>query len=144
MLKFFTAFHTNIEDFFLTKIANTDFFYDDDLCLSIMPTCVMSLTSPQLASVLGVMWACSVLCFLYSTTVGFPHFAMAMPLGMVVFLIIALINPFKFFYYRARMWLLRILVSLHVCCISSSFFSLYSFYIFVFIIEQSLIYIFFW
>ena len=65
---------------------------------------------PQLASFLGVVWALSVLSYLYSEFLGIPP--MAMPLVYVAFLIIVLILPFNFFYYRARMWLLRILVSI--------------------------------
>ncbi|CAL1539547.1 unnamed protein product [Lymnaea stagnalis] len=61
----------------------------------------------ELASFLGVIWALSVLSYLYSEFFGIPP--MAMPLAFTTFLIIALVNPFKFFYYRARMWLLRIL-----------------------------------
>ncbi|RUS73639.1 hypothetical protein EGW08_018594 [Elysia chlorotica] len=61
----------------------------------------------ELASFLGVVWALSVLSYLYSEFLGIPP--MAMPLVFVAFLIIILIIPFNFFYYRARMWLLRIL-----------------------------------
>ncbi|GFN77603.1 xenotropic and polytropic retrovirus receptor 1 [Plakobranchus ocellatus] len=61
----------------------------------------------ELASCLGVFWASSVLLYLYSDFLMIP--AMAMPLVFLVVLIIFLINPFNFFYYRARMWLLRIL-----------------------------------
>ncbi|KAH9498993.1 Xenotropic and polytropic retrovirus receptor 1 [Bulinus truncatus] len=61
----------------------------------------------ELASFLGVIWALSVLSYLYSEYLSIPP--MAMPLAFTTFLIVALINPFKIFYYRARMWLLRIL-----------------------------------
>ncbi|CAG5125059.1 unnamed protein product [Candidula unifasciata] len=61
----------------------------------------------ELASFLAVMWALSVISYLYCEFIGIPP--MAMPLSFATFLIVALINPFKFFYYRARMWLLRIL-----------------------------------
>lgn len=61
----------------------------------------------ELAFFLGVLWSASVLGYLFSDAIGIPP--MIMPLSLAVFLLIALINPFKFFYHKARMWLLRIL-----------------------------------
>nr|KAG5685268.1 hypothetical protein BaRGS_034274 [Batillaria attramentaria] len=54
-----------------------------------------------------VLWAGSVLSYLYSEIIGLPP--MAMPLAMAGLLLLLLLNPIKVFYYRARMWLLRIL-----------------------------------
>ncbi|PVD21893.1 hypothetical protein C0Q70_17696 [Pomacea canaliculata] len=61
----------------------------------------------EVASFLGVLWAVSVLGYLYSGFTNIPP--MAIPLGIAVLLILLLINPVKIFYYRARMWLLRVL-----------------------------------
>lgn len=61
----------------------------------------------ELASFLGVLWSVSVLSYLYSETIGLPP--MAMPLAMAALLLLLLVNPIKVFYFRARMWLLRIL-----------------------------------
>ncbi|XP_071096597.1 solute carrier family 53 member 1-like isoform X1 [Haliotis cracherodii] len=61
----------------------------------------------ELASFLAVVWALSVLCYLFSPTVSIP--SMVFPLSMAGMLMLFLINPFKIFYYRARMWLLRVL-----------------------------------
>ncbi|XP_076436332.1 xenotropic and polytropic retrovirus receptor 1 homolog [Babylonia areolata] len=62
----------------------------------------------EVASFLAVLWSGSVLGYLYSEHLGIPP--MAMPLSMAGLLIIMLLNPLKIFYYRARMWLLRILL----------------------------------
>ncbi|XP_050411533.1 xenotropic and polytropic retrovirus receptor 1 isoform X1 [Patella vulgata] len=61
----------------------------------------------ELASFLAVLWAVSVLGYLFSDFLYIPP--MAHPLTMAVFLLLYLINPFKIFHYRARMWLLRVL-----------------------------------
>ncbi|KAK7094735.1 solute carrier family 53 member 1-like [Littorina saxatilis] len=61
----------------------------------------------EVAAFLAVLWSGSVLGYLYSGFMGIPP--MAMPLSMAGLLILLLVNPIKFFCYRARMWLLRIL-----------------------------------
>lgn len=61
----------------------------------------------ELASFLAVLWSVSVLSYLYSEVIGLPP--MAMPLAMAALLLLLLLNPLRVFYYRSRMWLLRIL-----------------------------------
>ncbi|GAB1602788.1 xenotropic and polytropic retrovirus receptor 1-like [Argonauta hians] len=68
------------------------------------------LTHQQLletASGLAVLWASSVLLYLFSNSLNIPAFIS--PFTLVIFLIIYLINPIQIFHYRARFWLLRIL-----------------------------------
>ena len=67
----------------------------------------------QIASFLAVLWCISILGYLFGSFIGIPP--MAMPLATASLLILLLINPIKIFCYRARMWLLRILVNTHAC-----------------------------
>ncbi|KAL3284885.1 hypothetical protein HHI36_019021 [Cryptolaemus montrouzieri] len=60
----------------------------------------------ELASILGVIWALSVLSFLYSASLSIPPYVN--PLALTVIMILFLINPLKVFRHEARFWLLRI------------------------------------
>ena len=63
----------------------------------------------QLSSFLGVVWCLSCIAFLFSNDFNIPVFSN--PLACGVFYVIFFLNPTKTFHYRARRWLLRILVS---------------------------------
>lgn len=60
----------------------------------------------EMAAILGVIWALSVLSFLYSASLSMPPYVN--PLALTVIMILFLINPFKVFRHDARFWLLRI------------------------------------
>ncbi|KAL1117232.1 hypothetical protein AAG570_004558 [Ranatra chinensis] len=61
----------------------------------------------ELAAIFGVIWALSVLCFVYSETLGIPPFAN--PLALVCIMALFLLNPTKTFRYEARFWVLKVL-----------------------------------
>ncbi|XP_064649063.1 solute carrier family 53 member 1-like isoform X2 [Lineus longissimus] len=61
----------------------------------------------EIAGFFSVIWAMSVLAYLFSYLVHIPVFAH--PLAMTGFLIIYLLNPFKILHYKSRRWLLRLL-----------------------------------
>ncbi|XP_006819156.1 solute carrier family 53 member 1-like [Saccoglossus kowalevskii] len=61
----------------------------------------------EVAMFFGVLWALSVLGYLFSDMVNLPP--LANPLALVGFMVIFLLNPTRTLYYRARFWLLRIL-----------------------------------
>ena len=63
----------------------------------------------EMAAYFAVIWAISVLTYLYSTSLGFPPFAQ--PLALVVFMVIFLVNPTPTFRHNARFWLLKVLVN---------------------------------
>lgn len=56
---------------------------------------------------LADVWGCAVLYFMYSETLNVPSYAS--PFALVLFLVVFLINPFRFGHFRARKWLLRVL-----------------------------------
>ncbi|XP_058806050.1 xenotropic and polytropic retrovirus receptor 1 homolog [Phymastichus coffea] len=60
----------------------------------------------ELAAVLGVVWALSLLSFLYSASLSIPPYIN--PLALVVIMLAFLLNPLKVFRHEARFWLLRI------------------------------------
>ncbi|XP_022910053.1 solute carrier family 53 member 1-like isoform X2 [Onthophagus taurus] len=60
----------------------------------------------ELAAIFGVIWALSVLSFLYSDSLSIPSFIN--PLSLTVIMLVFLINPLKVFRYDARMWFLKI------------------------------------
>ena len=62
----------------------------------------------QISGMFSVIWALSLLCYLFSTFISIPEFAS--PLCLVGFCFLYLINPVRILHYKARMWLLRILV----------------------------------
>ncbi len=59
----------------------------------------------ELAGVLGVLWALSVLAFLYSEYIMVP--AYWLPLFLVGIMFVFLVNPTKRLYGEARLWLLK-------------------------------------
>lgn len=59
----------------------------------------------ELAGIFGVVWAISVLSFLYASSLSIPPFVN--PLALVFVMLIFLCNPFKVFRWEARFWLLR-------------------------------------
>lgn len=61
----------------------------------------------ETASGLAVLWAVSVLLYLFSSYIHIPSFLS--PFVLVLLLIVYLINPVQIFHHRARRWLLRIL-----------------------------------
>jgi len=65
----------------------------------------------QMATIFGVLWALSVLSFLYSHVLSIPPYAN--PLTLVIIMVVFLINPTKTFRHDARFWLLKRLVSGH-------------------------------
>jgi len=62
----------------------------------------------MLSSFLGVVWCISCIAFLFSNDFNIPVFSN--PLACGVFYLIFFLNPTKTFHYRARRWLLRILL----------------------------------
>lgn len=63
----------------------------------------------ELAAIFGVVWALSLLNFLYSSSLSIPPYVN--PLALTLIMIAFLINPFKVFRHDARFWFLRICVS---------------------------------
>ena len=64
----------------------------------------------QLAAFLGILWALSLLAFLYANELGIP--AYTSPLALFVLLVGIFLNPTKTYHHHARFWLMRVLVSL--------------------------------
>lgn len=64
----------------------------------------------ELAAVLGVIWTLSLLSFLYSASLSIPPYVN--PLVLVCIMVVFLINPLKIFHHEARLWLLKIIVSI--------------------------------
>lgn len=62
----------------------------------------------EMAAIFGVVWALSVLSFLYSNALSIPPYAN--PLALVVILLIFVLNPTKTFRHEARFWVLSVLV----------------------------------
>lgn len=58
----------------------------------------------------GVIWALSVLGFLYASALSIPSYTV--PLALLCFMILFLLNPTRTFHHEARFWLLKKLVSL--------------------------------
>lgn len=61
----------------------------------------------ELAAVLGVVWALSILSFLYSASLSIPPYVN--PLALVVIMVGFLVNPLRMFRHEARFWLMRIM-----------------------------------
>lgn len=64
----------------------------------------------EIAGILGVVCALSILGYLYSDALSIP--AYINPLSLIILFTLLMINPIKIFYFEARFWLLRIVVSL--------------------------------
>ena len=65
--------------------------------------------SLQVSGIFACFWSVSITAFVFGHVVGIPH---AIPNLVLVCLIAAFVlNPFKFFYYKARVWMLKVLVS---------------------------------
>ncbi|KAM3959865.1 solute carrier family 53 member 1 [Aphomia sociella] len=60
----------------------------------------------ELAAVFGVVWALSILSFIYSASLSIPPFVN--PLALVIIMLAFLLNPLKVFRHEARFWFLRI------------------------------------
>lgn len=56
----------------------------------------------------GVIWALSVLGFLYAGALSIPSYAV--PLALLCFMFLFLLNPTRTFHHEARFWLLKKLV----------------------------------
>lgn len=63
----------------------------------------------EIAGILGVVCALSILGYLYSSALSIP--AYINPLSLITLFLLLMINPLKIFYSEARFWLLHILVS---------------------------------
>lgn len=63
----------------------------------------------ELAAIFGVVWAISLLSFLYSASLSIPPYIN--PLTLVAIFILFLINPLKVFRHDARFWFIRKCVS---------------------------------
>ncbi|XP_071444302.1 solute carrier family 53 member 1-like [Hetaerina americana] len=59
----------------------------------------------ELASIFGVVWALSMLGFLYSSSLSIPPYAN--PLALAVIMLIFLLNPLHVFRHEARFWAMR-------------------------------------
>lgn len=71
----------------------------------------------ELAAIFGVVWALSLLSFLYSASLSIPPFVN--PLALTVLMLVFLLNPFKVFRHDARFWVLRICVRIFIFPFSS-------------------------
>ena len=71
----------------------------------------------QVALLLGVLWATSLVVFMFGHVLGIGSYSPN--LVLVSFLFLFTINPFRICYYRARFWLLKILVSPLHCTLTS-------------------------
>ncbi|CAG9857528.1 unnamed protein product [Phyllotreta striolata] len=60
----------------------------------------------ELAAIFGVVWALSLLNFLYSSSLSIPPYVN--PLALTLIMVAFLVNPFKVFRHDARFWFLRI------------------------------------
>ncbi|XP_063369071.1 solute carrier family 53 member 1 [Cydia amplana] len=60
----------------------------------------------ELAAIFGVVWALSILSFIYSANLSIPPFVN--PLALVIIMLAFLVNPLKMFRHEARFWFLRI------------------------------------
>ncbi|XP_047526136.1 xenotropic and polytropic retrovirus receptor 1-like [Pieris napi] len=60
----------------------------------------------ELAAIFGVVWALSILSFIYSASLSIPPFVN--PLALVVIMLAFLMNPLRVFRHEARFWFLRI------------------------------------
>lgn len=60
----------------------------------------------ELAAIFGVVWALSLLSFIYSASLSIPPFVN--PLALVIIMLVFLLNPLKVFRHEARFWFLRI------------------------------------
>lgn len=63
----------------------------------------------EMATIFGVIWALSVLSFLYSSALSIP--AYVNPIILFVVMTAFMFNPTKTFRHEARFWTLRIIVS---------------------------------
>lgn len=64
----------------------------------------------ELAAIFGVVWALSVLSFLYSSALSIPPYAC--PLALIILMALFIFNPTKTFRHEARFWAIKVLVSL--------------------------------
>lgn len=65
----------------------------------------------ELSSILGVIWALSLLSFIYSVSLSIPPYVN--PLTLVCIMMAFLLNPIKMFRHEARFWLLKIIVNIY-------------------------------
>lgn len=63
----------------------------------------------EMAAIFGVVWALSILSFLYSATLSIPPFVN--PLFLTIIMWLFVLNPFRILQHEARFWFLRIFVS---------------------------------
>lgn len=63
----------------------------------------------ELAAIFGVVWALSVLSFLYSASLSIPPYVN--PLALITIMAAFILNPTKTFRHEARFWALKVLVS---------------------------------
>lgn len=59
----------------------------------------------EIAAIFGVIWALSVLGFLYAEALSIPSYTV--PLALLCFMILFLVNPTRTFHHEARFWLLK-------------------------------------
>ncbi|XP_069183352.1 solute carrier family 53 member 1 isoform X2 [Procambarus clarkii] len=59
----------------------------------------------EIAAIFGVIWALSVLGFLYAEALSIPSYTV--PLALLCFMMLFLLNPTRTFHHEARFWLLK-------------------------------------
>ncbi|XP_066940120.1 solute carrier family 53 member 1-like isoform X1 [Macrobrachium rosenbergii] len=59
----------------------------------------------EIAAIFGVIWALSVLGFLYASALSIPPYTV--PLALLCFMVLFLFNPTRTFHHEARFWLLK-------------------------------------
>ncbi|XP_032523360.2 solute carrier family 53 member 1 [Danaus plexippus] len=60
----------------------------------------------ELAAIFGVVWALSILSFIYSESLSIPPYVN--PLALVIIMLVFLMNPLRVFRHEARFWFLKI------------------------------------
>jgi len=73
----------------------------------------------QVAGFFAVVWCINLLLYIFSGVLHIPPYSC--PLSLAAFVVLYLLNPFRVLHYRARRWLLRVMVSTAVwisCCFS--------------------------
>jgi len=62
----------------------------------------------QVAGFFGVVWCVNLSVYVFSDVLHIPPYSC--PLSLIAFMLVYLFNPFRVLHYRARRWLLRLMV----------------------------------
>lgn len=84
-------------------------FWSVRCCRLLQCSCFCSVLVFQVALLIGVMWAVSLVFYMFGHILGIGAYTPNLVLVSVLF--VFTLNPLRICYYRARFWLLRVLVS---------------------------------